>query len=143
MKGVLLGLVVGAVIAGGAVKLWSNGQIDTMVQSYQDDETELNHLKGENATLRTTLNSMESNAYDRAALKVCVLHDGLRSSAMNAYLAELPMSDVERGAFQEFGPMVAGLATKTSQAKLIDLTSENAKLTDACLDHAKIIKPNV
>jgi hypothetical protein len=141
MKGVVLGLIVGAVIAGGAVKLWSNGQIDSMVKTYQDDEQELNHLKGENSTLRTTLNSLESNAYNRDSIKVCIMKDGLRSTAMNTYLSGGMMSDLERGAFQDFGPMLPSIAGKSAQAKLVLLSSENAKLTNECLDGAKIPVP--
>ncbi|WP_266158603.1 hypothetical protein [Dyella silvatica] len=80
-----------------------------MVKDYQNDEQELNHLKGENATLRTTLTSMESTSYRRDAIKLCIMKDGLRSSAMNAYLAGKPMGDLERGAFQDFGPMLPSI----------------------------------
>lgn len=141
MKGILLGLTIGAVLAGGAVKLWSNGQIDSMVKQYADDEQELNHLKGENATLRTTLTSMESTSYRRADIKVCILKDGLRMGAMNVYLAGKPMSDIERGAFRDFGPMLPSIQDKNAEAKMVALTIENTKLTDECLDAAKVPVP--
>jgi len=141
MKGLLIGLAVGAAVAGGAVKLWANSQMDAMVKDYMADEQELNHLKGENGTLRITLNSLESNAYQRDLIKICILKDGLRMSAMNIYLAGQPMNEFERGAFRDFSALLPSIAGKSAQAKLVALTLENAKLTDECLDGAKIPVP--
>lgn len=112
-----------------------------MIKDYQADEQELNHLKGENSTLRTTLNSLESNAYDRQLIKVCITKDGMRASAMNAYLASKPMNDIERDAFHDFALMLPSLDGKSAQAKMVDLAIENNKLTDECLDGAKILVP--
>lgn len=135
----IVGLAVGA--AGGYVTALSQGKAKVAeAQSHQRElATQNSALTGKNIALERRMALLESSTYDRQAIRACVFDATVLSSAVENYRLGKPLGSIERGMLDKYmGSAMVAAQGKSMQAAMYTLLDEKNKVSEECLDRARI-----
>ncbi len=105
----------------------------------QEFARENSKISARNSEIERRLATLEKSTYDRQGLRSCILNATILSSAVDAYRRGKPLSDVERGVIDRYMPnATVAVQGKSMQSALFILLDEQRKVSEECLDGARI-----
>lgn len=135
----IAGLALGA--AGGYFTALSQGKVEVAeAQSHQRDLAAQNSaLTSKDMALERRMALLENSTYDRQAIRACMFDATVLSSAVENHRLGKPLGAIERGMLDKYmsSAMVA-VQGKSMQAAMYTLTDEQNKVSEECLDRARI-----
>lgn len=109
-------------------------------RAYQQEfAREKGKISARNSEIERRLATLEKSTYDRQEIRSCMLNATILSSAVDAYRLGQPLSNVERGMIDRYmSSAIVAAQGKSMQSALSILLDEQRKVSEECLDGARI-----
>lgn len=136
-------LVVGCALGAVGGYITAKGMAQSEVgeaRAYQAKFAQENSaLTTKNLALERRMALLNGSTYDRQAIRACVFDATVLSSAVENYRLGKPLGSIERGMLDQYmGSAMVAVQGKSMQAAMYTLLDEKNKVSEECLDRARI-----